>query len=258
LLKRGKIPPESATAAEPRTDPLLLPYLEAPEGAEGEAAADALLGQLVAADAEPILRPIVRYRLGSAGAEAEDLAGEILLRLVERLKRLRREPRGRTIADFRSYVAVVAHHACAEQLRRSREGGAGREPWAAGSEDDLLAGLPDPGPGAAVALARQDALRALWVEIQALPPRQSAALLLNLRDRQGRDAVALLPLTGTASLREIARALGMAPEVFAGLWNQLPLDDRAIAGLLGVTRQQVINLRKSARERLARRLKGLG
>jgi hypothetical protein len=36
----------------------------------------------------------------------------------------------------------------------------------------------------------------------------------------------------------------------------LPLDDATIAGLLGLTRQQVINLRKSARERLARRLKG--
>jgi hypothetical protein len=43
---------------------------------------------------------------------------------------------------------------------------------------------------------------------------------------------------------------------FAELWPQLPLDDATIAGLLNLTRQQVINLRKSARERLARRLKG--
>ena len=41
----------------------------------------------------------------------------------------------------------------------------------------------------------------------------------------------------------------------AALWNDLPLEDTAISGLLGVTRQQVINLRKVARERLVRRIK---
>jgi len=34
----------------------------------------------------------------------------------------------------------------------------------------------------------------------------------------------------------------------------LPLEDSAIAQLFGITRQQVINLRKTARERLARRM----
>lgn len=38
-------------------------------------------------------------------------------------------------------------------------------------------------------------------------------------------------------------------------WNELPLAATMIAELLGETRQQVINLRKSARERLARRMK---
>jgi len=37
----------------------------------------------------------------------------------------------------------------------------------------------------------------------------------------------------------------------------LPLEDAAIAERLGLTRQQVINLRKSARARLARRMRGL-
>jgi hypothetical protein len=39
----------------------------------------------------------------------------------------------------------------------------------------------------------------------------------------------------------------------SALWDQLPLDDLSIAARLGVTRQQVINLRKAARARLARR-----
>jgi hypothetical protein len=38
------------------------------------------------------------------------------------------------------------------------------------------------------------------------------------------------------------------------LWDELPLDDLKIAARLGMTRQQVINLRKSARARLARRM----
>ena len=36
--------------------------------------------------------------------------------------------------------------------------------------------------------------------------------------------------------------------------EQMPLDDLTIAARLGVTRQQVINLRKSARARLTRRM----
>ena len=56
--------------------------------------------------------------------------------------------------------------------------------------------------------------------------------------------------------RQISEALEIAPLEFARLWNLLPLDDLALAALLGVTRQQVINLRKSARERLVRRIGG--
>jgi hypothetical protein len=49
----------------------------------------------------------------------------------------------------------------------------------------------------------------------------------------------------------------MPAQEFAKLWNNLPLEDTTIAQNLGVTRQQVINLRKSARERLARRMSAL-
>ena len=43
-------------------------------------------------------------------------------------------------------------------------------------------------------------------------------------------------------------------EKFAHLWKILPLQDALIAQLLGATRQQVINLRKAACDRLRRRL----
>lgn len=99
-------------------------------------------------------------------------------------------------------------------------------------------------------------LQRLWEELQLLPPNQRAALLLNLKDAGGTGCITLFPATGVATLRQLAGALGMSADDFARLWNELPLEDARIAELLGLTRQQVINARKSGRERLARRLKG--
>jgi hypothetical protein len=59
-----------------------------------------------------------------------------------------------------------------------------------------------------------------------------------------------------ATFRQLAGALEMSAEGLAEVWNELPMEDARIAELLGLTRQQVINARKSGRERLARRLKG--
>ena len=113
--------------------------------------------------------------------------------------------------------------------------------------------IPDAAPSPLTTLAEREQLQILWSEIQSLPVRQRTALLLNLRDADGRGVIGLLPLTGTARLRQIAEALEMPPEELARLWRDLPLDDAAIAARLSVTRQQVINFRKCARERLARR-----
>jgi DNA-directed RNA polymerase specialized sigma24 family protein len=123
---------------------------------------------------------------------------------------------------------------------------------------DLCETRPVSGANPALEAERRFSLRQLWSEICQLPPRQRAALLLNLRDAQGKGAcVDLFPATNVASLREIASALGMTAEELSALWNELPLDDSAIAARLRVTRQQVINLRKSARERLSRRMKAV-
>ena len=97
-------------------------------------------------------------------------------------------------------------------------------------------------------------LRRVWSEIEALPPRQRAALLLNLRDPQGQELLTLLIEARGANMINTARALGMSPAKLAELWGQLPIDDAQIAQELGVTRQQVINLRLAARRRLARKM----
>jgi len=103
-------------------------------------------------------------------------------------------------------------------------------------------------------LETREYLRALWTEVRELRPMQRKALLLNLRSSDAVDVTALLVLTGVASFDELAAVLEMMPEELAAVWNELPLDDLRIAAMLGVTRQQVINLRKSARERLTRRM----
>jgi DNA-directed RNA polymerase specialized sigma24 family protein len=131
----------------------------------------------------------------------------------------------------------------------------------AGNDDDgngyVLERVGDQRVNVDVEVDQRAHLQWLWTEIRQLPPRQCAALLLNLRDAQGRGVIALLPLTGVATMRQIANVLSMLPEEFAQLWNDLPLDDETIAQHLGVTRQQVINLRKVARERLLRRTRDL-
>jgi hypothetical protein len=98
-------------------------------------------------------------------------------------------------------------------------------------------------------------LETLWSEVQALRAAQRAALLLNLRDVDGSNALALLTILEIATFDQIATALEIAPQRLAELWGNLPLDDNSIAALLGVSRQQVINLRRAARERLMRRMK---
>lgn len=120
--------------------------------------------------------------------------------------------------------------------------------------DDLAERLPDLRASVADELDQRLYLQHLWTEICQLPERQRAAILLNLRDAHGLSCLALLPLTGIATIRQIAKALDVPAEQFATLWNNLPLDDASIAEHLGLTRQQVINLRKAGRERLARRM----
>lgn len=103
-------------------------------------------------------------------------------------------------------------------------------------------------------LEQQHMLALLWQEVCELPRRQRIALLLNFKDGSGQDLVSLLPYTRTATIQHIAEAIEIPLEEFLKLWNRLPLDDATIAELLGATRQQVINLRKCARERLERRM----
>jgi len=315
-------------------------------------AAEALLEALVVEHAQPAIRRIVRYKLAFQGAresqDVEDVASEVLVELLGRLRAMKEGAATDSIGAFSGYTAVATYHACNEYLRRKypnrhrlktrlryllntgkrlaiweRRAGdwiCGLRDWQVAQRaavsgemvnrwreklsdlphgrsglapaellariferlggpvefDELVSivgqiwGVDDP-PHAPEKAARElesaDAdparrlelkqwMTELWAQIRDLPQGQRAALLLNLRCGAESSAVALLPLTGVATIREVAEVLGFPPEEFAQIWFQLPLDDLAIAGRLGISRQQVINLRKSARERLTRRMGG--
>ncbi len=121
-------------------------------------------------------------------------------------------------------------------------------------EEEFEAASAVPSSNLADQMDRRAWLGHLWSEIAELPRNQRVALLLNLRDHIGDSALRLIPGAGIATIRQIAGVLEMAPEALAGIWRQLPIDDLQIAGMLALTRQQVVNLRKSARDRLTRRV----
>lgn len=145
-------------------------------------------------------------------------------------------------------LALGVHDEPVERLTESRSEGEGERAPEFEAADEA--------PSALAALEARQTLARLWTEIRALPPLQRSALLLNLRDDTGGDMLDALLTSGVTSAAELASVLGLSDEAWAELRLRLPLEDLRIAERLGLTRQQVINLRKSARLRLARRLRG--
>jgi hypothetical protein len=117
--------------------------------------------------------------------------------------------------------------------------------------------LADPEVGPDTLFEQRQLLAELWGEVRLLPRAQRVALLCNLRSPQGVNVITLFPATRVATFEQVAEALEIPPKEFEALWGRLPLDDLSIADYLKVTRQQVINLRRSARDRLLRRRKTL-
>jgi hypothetical protein len=139
-----------------------------------------------------------------------------------------------TPIELRDLVVVVA-----EILEMSGRSVALDEP----AENEQASGTY---PSAAEELIWKEYLSWLWRQISQLSSRQCAAFLLNssvLRDFE---------LLGIASIRNLAPRFEMTAEHLAQVWQRLPLDDRDIAGELKCERQQVINLRRVARDKLSR------
>lgn len=123
-------------------------------------------------------------------------------------------------------------------------------------------------------------LRRLWAEINGLRPLQRVAYLLNFTDAEG--DVDLFPRNQIASRNEIGRAINLTVEQFTVMWGELELDQHTRAGTLELAtdderfafawlhlplfdsiiakvidgkRQQVINLRNGAHDKLVRQMK---
>lgn len=102
----------------------------------------------------------------------------------------------------------------------------------------------DPQPSPSDALRWTEYLRWLWLELGRLSIAQRTAFLLHS------EVIREFDLRGVASLRQIAALLALSPEQFVAIWPQIPQDDATIAERLQLQRQQVINLRRVARDRL--------
>jgi hypothetical protein len=117
----------------------------------------------------------------------------------------------------------------------------------------------------------------LWMQIEGLPHLQRLAYLLNFTAADGQ--LDLFWIYGVVGIRSIGTVLQISEkqferiwsaldnehelgwraqacetydEKFALLWQYLPLADMVIADALGTERQRIINLRKSAADRLSR------
>jgi RNA polymerase sigma factor (sigma-70 family) len=143
--------------------------------------------------------------------------------------------------DFDRLVSLVASIWRVERIRQP-------------NPDRVFDRLAAADPSKELSIDRRRFVERVWAEVQQLPVRQRTALLLNLRSTQGSGMLWVFPALGVASLRVIAAALEMPLRDLAALWSRLPLEDNALAEQLGCTRQQVINLRMSARKRLSNRL----
>lgn len=102
----------------------------------------------------------------------------------------------------------------------------------------------DPGHSPVEEMVWKEYLSWLWTEVRALSDRQRRAYLLHS------DVLYEFELLGIAPIRLIAEPLSLTATELAELWNRLPLDDLTIAQMLDCTRQQVINLRRVARDKL--------
>jgi hypothetical protein len=127
--------------------------------------------------------------------------------------------------------------------------------WNVGESVDVSAATAAAPAAQAVDFENRQYLTTLWREIRELREPQRVALLFNLRDVDGGNAVALFGLVGITSVDEMAEAMGLSPSALAAIWHELPLNDLRIASMLGASRQQVINLRRAARVQLSRRMK---
>jgi len=128
-----------------------------------------------------ILR-LAEKTLGSA-AEADDVAQEALLRIWANAGNWQRER-----SRLSTWIYTIVYRLCVDRLRGHRT-----------VPMDLAMETPDPAPGAQEELLRSEELQRLSAAMQALEPRQRAALtLFYYDDVSGEEAATILKMTRRA------------------------------------------------------------
>ena len=103
-------------------------------------------------------------------------------------------------------------------------------------------------------LEERETLGQLWAEIKRLPTPQRDTICLGFEDDAGDDLFSLLIEAGLVTWPRLAREFDRSLEQLIGLWQQMPMDNAAIAEELGASRQQVSKWRFRALRRLEQAL----
>ena len=107
---------------------------------------------------------------------------------------------------------------------------------------------PDLSPGPRERTDSADDLKRLWVAVLDIKLTWRTAFLLHAHITFDFVHFAVTDLQG------IAAALEIPADDLARIWDDIPLEDLLIAKRMNLTRQQVINLRRLAREALAKKV----
>lgn len=106
------------------TDPILLPFLSSSNEREAEDRLVNLLAQLALPLITKIVDENIRYkerRRMDCGVyraqDKEDIVNDVILNILDRLRRLEEEPETFAIGNFQGYVVVAARNACKTHLR---------------------------------------------------------------------------------------------------------------------------------------------
>jgi RNA polymerase sigma factor (sigma-70 family) len=253
----------------PKNDLVLIPFLDSKDEINETA-----LTRLFTEHADPVCKKVVEFRtrniIGIDYFEKqklqEDLKQDARLKILAQLRLMKINPQIEPIYDFRNYVARITHNLVHDYFRRLRTSESVQideikfPPSEILSETDLLKlngkeTLPSFAADFEETQERIFRLKLVWQELCQLPENQCAAWLLKVADKNNESTLKWLPVFNIATIRQIAAAIGKNAEDLAKIWNNLPFNDQQIADLLNVTQRQVINLRKSANERLQRRIK---
>jgi RNA polymerase sigma factor (sigma-70 family) len=253
-------------------DLLLVPFLFSKDAESAEIA----LNRLFTEHVDTVCTKIVEFRTRTIfdidyrerQKLHEDLKQEVRLKMLSHLRKLQVNPNIEPIYDFRSYVARITHNLVHDYFRTKFRPTAVVQskdfqlPHSEFKDDAEIIEfknktLPDFAAEFEDTDERIYRLKCVWHELCLMPKAQSAAWLLKIEDKNNDSTLKWLPIFRIATIREIADVIGQDAEVLAQYWNYLPLSDQQIAKILNSTQRQVINWRKSANERLQRRIKKL-